>query len=110
MKTGLLLGIFMLFGMLISCSRQSSWYTEDEVRKFVQPGTSRETIIQRFGQPIIDEKNPKFDDGSTNIDEILIYVLPPEPLPPGKFVFSGFQVRLKDGKSVEWMPTEGKSN
>lgn len=109
MKPHLPLGMLMVFGLLIGCTRQSS-YTEDEVKKFVLPGTSREAIIQRFGEPMVDEKNPKFVDGSTNIDEILIFVLPPDTATHGKFVFSGFQVRLKDGKAVEWMRTESKSN
>jgi hypothetical protein len=74
----------------------------------VQPGTSREAIVRRFGEPTSDWKNPKFEDGYTGVDEIIYYFLPPEPRRRKRtddWVFSGFQVRLKDGKTVEWMAT-----
>jgi len=90
--------------VLTSCSRKQ--YTEDDVRKFVVPGTTREAIIQKFGKSFIDEKNPKFEDGSTEIDEIMYFDLPPAPFGVKEdFVFSGFQVRLKDGKAVRWFST-----
>jgi hypothetical protein len=81
-------------------------YTEDEVRKFVVPGTARQAILDHFGAPTEDDRNPKFEDGSTNIDEILFFQLPP-PSPPTNedFVFSGFQVRLKNGIAVDWAST-----
>ena len=80
-----------------------SAYTEEDVRKFVVPGTSRDAIIARFGDPGIDERNPKFEDGSTNIDEILYFRLPlPNPLRNEEWAFSGFQVRLHSGKAVDW--------
>ena len=99
------------FVALCSCSRSARPpYTEDDVRAFVQPGTAREAIIRRFGEPVMDEKNPKFEDGYTGVDEIIYYMLPsftqPRKRPPSKeWVFAGFQVRLKDGKAVEWMAT-----
>ena len=101
---------FTLFG-LCSCSRSARPpYTEDDVRAFVQPGTPREAIIKRFGEPVVDEKNPKFEGGYTGVDEIIYYLLPSftqsRKRPPSKeWVFAGFQVRLKDGKAVEWMAT-----
>src|SRR3989442_9868305 len=89
---------------LCGCSRQSMQYTEDDVRRFVLPGTTREAIIKRFGEPIVDEKNPKFDDGSTAIDEIIYFDLPsPNPPVEENWAFAGFQVRLKNGKAVQWM-------
>jgi hypothetical protein len=94
--------IFILTVIVFTaCSRRD--YTEDEVRVFVVKGTTREAIIAKFGEPFADEKNPKFEDGSTKIDEIIYFTLPPPP--PGvkqDFVFSGFQVRLKEGKAIEW--------
>jgi hypothetical protein len=95
---------------MVACSRQSpgpststQLYSEDEVRKFVLPGTSRESIISRFGQPTYVQKNPKYDDGSTNVDEILFFDLPsPNPPRSEKWVFSGFVVDLKDGKALRW--------
>jgi hypothetical protein len=98
---------------LCACSRPATRppYTEEDVRAFVQPGTSREAIIKRFGEPINDWKNPKFEDGSTDIDEIIFFMLPFEPRrgpPPEDSVFAGFQVRLKDGKAVEWMATHSR--
>jgi hypothetical protein len=105
--------IILLLSLLafVSCSRKSAQdsrqlYNEEDVRKFVLPGTPLTAIIQRFGQPLDDEKNPKFEDGSTNIDEIVYFLLPP-PL-PGKtedFEFSGFQVHLKAGRAVDWLPS-----
>lgn len=63
----------------------------------------RTDIIARFGEPLITDKNPRFEDGSTNIDEIIyFFLLPPFPRKTEHFVFSGFQVRLKDGKAVDW--------
>jgi len=87
--------------VLAACSRRD--YTEDDVRKFVVKGTTREAIIAKFGEPFDDEKNPKFEDGSTKIDEIIYFTLPPPPAGVKEdYVFSGFQVRLKEGKAVEW--------
>jgi hypothetical protein len=89
---------------LMSCSQKH--YTEEDVRTFVVPGTTRAAIIKRFGESFIDEKNPKFEDGSTEIDEIMYFDLPPAPLGVKEdFVFSGFQVRLKNGKAVRWFST-----
>jgi hypothetical protein len=106
---------FAIFGLVASlsgCSRHTSArYTEDDVRNFVLPGTSREAIIQRFGEPVIVEKNPKFEDGNTNVDEIILFRLPPSP--PGTkedYVFAGFQVGLKNGKVVDWISTHRSSN
>jgi hypothetical protein len=89
--------------LLTSCSRQTrasyQLYTEDDVQKFVQPGTPLANIIQRFGQPSYDEKNPKFEGVFTNVDEIVYFNLPDAP--PGTkedFAFSGFVVRLKAGQ------------
>ena len=103
--------LFLALFAATSCSRQTraSWqlYSEDDVRKFVQPGTPIAAIIQRFGQPIYDEKHPKFVDSTfTNVDEIVYFDLPDAP--PGTkedYVFCGFQVRLKDGKAVDWFST-----
>jgi len=99
--------IFLALLAVLSCSRQTraTWqlYSEDDVRKFVQPGTPITAIIQRFGRPIYDEKNPMFESAFTNVDEIVYFNLPDAP--PGTkedFVFSGFQVRLKTGKAVDW--------
>src|SRR5438105_3479385 len=86
-------------------------YTENDVRSFVKPGTSRDAIIARFGQPVSDDKNPKFEGGYTGVDEILFYVLPLQSWKKTRndeTAFVGFQVRLKDGKAVEWMPSYGK--
>ncbi|SRR6266404_1510272 len=81
-------------------------YTEDDVRKFVLPGTTREAVIQRFGQPVYNQKNPKFEDGSQRADEILYFDLrPSNPPREERWVFAGFQVWLKDGKTVKWMAT-----
>jgi hypothetical protein len=103
MKTFTLLVVLALSIQLSGCSRQSSGYTEEDVRKFVVPGTARDAIVERFGSPVYVQKNPKFEDGSTNVDEILFFSLP-EPRPPQNesWVFSGFQVSLKDGKAVRW--------
>jgi hypothetical protein len=94
---------------LCSCSRSArTLYTEEDVRAFVQPGTSRAAIFERFGEPLIDEKNPKFEGGYTGVDEIIYYFLPSKPRqrkPNDDWVFAGFQVRLKEGKAVEWMAT-----
>ena len=104
--------LFSALFALSSCSRQPSapvarasyqLYTEDDVRKFIAPGTPLIAIAQRFGEPCVDEKNPKFENGSTNIDEIVYFFLPAAP--PGTkedFAFCGFQVRLKGGKAVDW--------
>lgn len=94
---------------LCSCSRSArAPYTEEDVRAFIKPGTPREAIVKRFGEPRIVEKNPKFEGGYTGVDEIIFYFLPLEPRKQKKtddWVFSGFQVRLKEGKTVEWMAT-----
>jgi hypothetical protein len=77
----------------------------------VQPGTTREAIIARFGEPTVDEKNPKFEGGDTSIDEIIYYHILFRQLPPspnGDWVFSGFQVRLKEGKAVVWMSSHAQ--
>jgi hypothetical protein len=102
--------MFLTLLAVSSCSRQTraAWqlYSEDDVRKFVQPGTPLTNIIQRFGQPWHDEKNPKFESTFTNVDEIVYFDLPDAP--PGTkedYVFCGFQVRLKDGKAVDWFST-----
>jgi hypothetical protein len=112
MKAILFLAFLALSGVLAGCSRHAppspqnigqQPYTEDDVRKSVLPGTPRESIVGRFGQPMVDEKNPRFEDGSTNIDEILVFTLPSTNPPKNEnWVFAGFQVRLKDGKAVEW--------
>ena len=93
---------------LFACSRSGTrpLYTEEDVRAFVQPGTSCEAIIKRFGEPLVDDKHPKFEGGYTEVDEIMFYAQPPEPRrlrSTDKRTFAGFQVRLKDGKAVEWM-------
>jgi hypothetical protein len=95
---------------LFACSRSSTRppYTEEDVRAFVQPGTSREAIIKRFGEPQSDEKNPKFEGDYTGVDEIIYYFLATEHLQrPSKeeWAFAGFQVRLKDAKAVDWSST-----
>jgi hypothetical protein len=100
---------------LAACSRHPSpvaptmndqTYTEDDVRNFVLPGTSREAIIKRFGEPQHQDKNPIFEDGSTAIDEIIYFDLPfPNPPREERWAFAGFQVRLKNGKAVDWMAT-----
>lgn len=90
---------------LTACSRHSPNYTEDDVRDFVLPGTSRQAIVKRFGSPIHVQKNPKFEKGSTNdIDAILYFETPlPNPLTNQSWAFSGFQVWLKDDKAVKWL-------
>ncbi len=78
------------------------------MRAFVQPGTPREAIIKRFGEPVVDDKHPNFEGGYTGIDEIMFFNLPyklQQGPAPADWVFAGFQVRLKDGKAVEWMAT-----
>ena len=95
-----------------ACSRSTSKppYSEGDVRAFVLPGISREAIITRFGEPLIDEKNPKFEGGYTGVDEIIYYFLPseyPSRPPPNMDRFKGFQVRFKEGKAVDWAPTTG---
>jgi hypothetical protein len=111
MKAHSLFAILVLVASLSGCSRSaSSKYTEDDVRKFVLPGTPREAIIQRFGDPVIVEKNPKFEDGSTNVDEIIYFHLPlPPPGVKEDFVFAGFQVGLKNGKAVDWLSSHRSS-
>jgi len=91
--------------VVTACSRHPV-YTEQDVRSFVVPGTPLEAIIQRFGQPTYVEKNPKFEDGSTEIDEIVYFDLPlPPPGVKEDYAFAGFQVRLKNGKAVNWFST-----
>ena len=92
-------------GLLPGCSPPPSSYTEHEVRQFVQPGTSRGSIVERFGTPVHVEKNPKFEAGSTNkVDEILYFETPlPRPLTNQNWAFSGFQVWIKDGQAVRWL-------
>src|SRR5437879_2528594 len=104
MRLTLLLAIALSVGVPATLAYDSSkWYTEDDVRAFVLPGTTREAIIARFGKPTYDEKNSKFEDGSTKIDEIIYFDLPlRNPPVEQRGVFSGFQVRLKDGKAVDW--------
>jgi hypothetical protein len=76
------------------------------VRKVVVPGVSREAIVQRFGEPTIVDRNPKFKDGSPAVDEIIYYFHPSAPRGVREdFAFAGFQVRLKAGKVVQWFPT-----
>ena len=79
-----------------ACARQHL-YTEQEVREFVVPGTPLEKIIQRFGEPMISEKNPKFEDGSTEIDEIVYFEL---PLPP-PWGARGFRILRFSGQAEE---------
>ncbi len=108
----------LAFGLccaMTACSKQSPTpgpgaanqsYTENDVRSFVLPGTSREAIVARFGQPNYVQRNPKFEDGSTNIDEIIFFDLPfPNPPRNVKWGFAGFQVHLKEGKAVDWFAT-----
>ena len=105
MKPHCILFALLLVLLVPGCSREPR-YTEQEVREFVVPGTPLAAIIKRFGEPSSDEKNPRFQDGSTDIDEIVYFDLPLSP--PGvreNFVFSGFQVRLKKGKAVVWFAT-----
>ena len=102
----ILLALLVLPFFVIRTRTTSRLYTEDDVRKFVQPGTPLTNIIERFGQPWHDEKNPKFESFQTNVDEIVYFNLPDAP--PGTkedFVFCGFQVRLKDGNAVDWFST-----
>jgi hypothetical protein len=115
MKTICVVAVLTLSG----CFRQASLapdairqqYSEDDVRKFVLPGTPRQAIIERFGDPVHDEKNPKFEDGSTDVDEILYFHLPlPPPGTKEDFVFSGFQVGLKNGKAVYWLSSHRSSS
>ena len=95
--------LFALSWQLVGCSPQSAVYTEQDVQQFVVPGTTREAVVGRFGRPGWVQKNPKFEDGSTNVDEILIFFLPtPSPPRNRKWEFSGFKVRLKAGKAVDW--------
>ena|ERR1700730_2648608 len=96
--------------VLLACSRRTPKpaYTEAEVRDFVHPGTSREAIIERFGHPLIDETNPKFEGGWTGVDEIVYYFLPPGQEQRERkedWAFSGFQVSFKEGKAVDWAST-----
>ena len=92
--------------VLTGCSRSSTSYTEDEVREFLKPGMERETITKRFGEPAYVEKNPRFEDGSHNVDEIIHYFLPIQDWNrnTGNHRFTGFQVGLKQGKMVDWLP------
>src|SRR5437762_8393125 len=106
LKTTLSLVIIALCG----CSGHSVPYNEDDVRKFVRAGMAREAIIERFGEPEYDEKNPRFEDGSTKVDEIIYYSLPLNALrrtqqQPREERFTGFQVHLKDGKVLDWLPS-----
>ena len=92
-------------GLLFGCAPKGSGpaYTEEDVRKFVTAGKPREDIIARFGEPVVDQRDPKFEDGNTNIDEILFFVLPdPNPLTNERWVFSGFEARLHAGRAVDW--------
>jgi hypothetical protein len=96
--------------LVSACSRATHKpaYTEAEVREFIQSGTPREAIIARFGEPLITEKNPKFDGGWTGVDEIIYYLLPPGDEQRERkedWAFAGFQVRLKEGKTVDWAST-----
>ena len=103
-RFNILFTIALSGGLLAALAYDSGkQYAEEDVRAFVLPGTAREAIIARFGKPTYDEKNPKFADGSTKIDEIIYFDLPlRNPPVEQKGVFSGFQVRLKDGKAVDW--------
>ena len=96
--------------LVSACSRPTHrpLYTEAEVRAFIQPGTPREAIITRFGEPMITEKDPKFDGGWTGVDEIIYYLLPSgdeQRERKDDWAFAGFQVRLKEGKAVDWAST-----
>jgi hypothetical protein len=119
MKPYCLIIVLALFALFF-CERQQprldsrtsrQQYTENDVRNFVIPGTPRDAIITRFGEPVVVEKNPKFEDGSTDIDEILDFYLPSAPRGTKEdFVFAGFQVYLRDGKAVQWMSNHRSSN
>ena len=77
--------------------------TEEDVRKFVLPGTPRDTIINRFGEPISEDKNPVFEDHSTDVDTILYFDFgPPQKGKEENYAFCGFEVFLKNGKAVKW--------
>jgi len=93
--------------ILAGCVRNSTFYTENEVRKFVKPGMAREAIIERFGEPGQVEKNPRFEDGSRDVDEIIYYSLPVRDWNrhTGENRFTGFQVGLKNRKVVDWLPS-----
>lgn len=87
----------------------ASWkapYTEEEVGAFLKPGTPREAITKRFGQPMSVQRDPTFEDGSKPFDEILyfIFLTTQGHATYGETVFGGFQVNLKDGKVVGWSP------
>ena len=97
---------FVLLLLVIAmsvCSASDSVYTEADVKAFVRPGMSRSDLIQRFGQPLIDDEHPKLEPGDTSIDEIMNFVLfEAHPTPTKDWVFAGFVVRLKDQKVVSW--------
>jgi len=93
--------------VLVGCARTRTPYSEEEVREFVKPGMLREAIIERFGETTHVEKNPRFEDGSHNVDEIMAYFLPIQDWNrnTGNHRFTGFQVGLKQGKVVYWLPS-----
>ncbi len=93
--------------VLVGCARTSTSYTEDEVREFVKPGMPREAIVKRFGEPTQVEKNPRFEDGTHDVDEIIYYSLPIQDWDrhAGDSRFTGFQVGLKQGKVIDWLPS-----
>ena len=93
--------------VLVACARTSTPYTEAEVREFVKPGMPREAIIKRFGEATHVEKNPRFEDGSHHVDEIIHYFLPIQDWNrnTGNHRFTGFQAGLKQGKVVDWLPS-----
>ncbi len=109
-----MLKILVLLAAMITlcdCSRHSVPYTESDVGKFVRAGMLRAEIIKRFGEPMFDEKNPRFEDGSTNVDEIIYYDLPIAAAlahnrdKDSDHRFTGFQVSLKDGRVLDWSPS-----
>ncbi len=108
---GVLLTVSMI--VLCACSRLSDKpsYSEADVRAFVQPGTSRDAIIRRFGEPVFEEKNPKSDSDHAGVDEIIYYSLPLRYYTAkrnGDLHIMGFQVRLREGKTVDWSFAQGR--
>jgi hypothetical protein len=102
MKKNLTIVIILIFAC---CSRASvnpsvpktvlEFPSEQEVTAFLKIGISKEAVVRKFGEPLIERPQP----AGSNVDEIYYYFKPPPRLPVAQhFAYDGFQVWFFKGK------------